>query len=122
MYKEIELSKYRKTGRRFSDSDPYTIAFVYPKDAPPYVVKGMCDEVKEYIQVYSPVAFYRYTYWFNGKSRGGWKFTMPLIYVWQKNKRFEVTDYRSGKGRIMSFRRMPHRWIPEFDPIPHNNG
>jgi hypothetical protein len=121
MMQVIELSEFKSTKvaqpaswRRISE--PYAIWFVYPKDQQPVVVKGMCSEVAAFVMKTYPKALCRYTYWKNGSERGGWKFTCPKMYVVEGRRRKIVTIYTADNNpRELSFRRLPKKWIPEFD-------
>jgi hypothetical protein len=53
----------------FRDANPFVIAFVYPRNDKPCVVKGGCNDVEEYIKVNYPIAFVYETMWKEGKSR-----------------------------------------------------
>ena len=115
----IELSKFKPTKDRWGMSSPWTISFVYtPTDS--FVLKGMHDEVKEYIKKNCRKAVYHYTYWRNGISRGGWSSTGP-VYITEKelphHLKYEISVYpnRNGKPVIMYMRRIPHKWIDFYD-------
>lgn len=119
MMQTIELSKFHKT-KTFGMSDPYVIYFVYPKDGQPVMVKGMYREVDEFVKEKYPMAIYRWTMWKDGKSRGHWGFTCPNRYaietVVNGHRRIKITIYHDNRGRVeFTLRRMPKRWIPEFD-------
>jgi hypothetical protein len=115
----IELSGYKKI--KFEDgyggSQPYVMCFVYPKGAQPRIVSGMCAEVHGYVREHFPMSFYHTTYWQNGKSRGMWGFTAKHRYMSQgRDGRYEISIYDGCKFvRKLSLKRMPHKWIPEFD-------
>ena len=108
--KTIELSGFEKR----HPSCPWAMYFVYPQDGEPVVVKGMSRDVVQYVREHYPVALVRYTYWKDGVSRGHWMFTNS-----NHERRFVVRDGRRWKvwigDRTYSFRRLPRRWIPEFD-------
>ena len=114
--KTIELSDFEKR----CPSCPWAIYFIYPKDGEPVVVKGMSKDVVQYVREHYPVALVRYTFWKDGVSRGHWMFTNsnhPIRY--HEPGRFVMRDGRRWKvmigDRTYSFRRLPKRWIPEFD-------
>ena len=110
---EIELSKFYSC-RKHWFSQPFTICFVYPKDGKPFVLKGMAPDVDDYLSKIG-LALYRSTYWQDGKSRGSWAFTDSNRYVEKlPNGKFCVTIYGMA-NKTINFRRMPKRWIPEFD-------
>jgi len=66
--------KWNKIGS-WRDRDPFTIYFVYPAFDKPFVVKGGSRELERWKKqsCWYP-CFIRYTYWYRGKSRGGWFF------------------------------------------------
>lgn len=131
--KTIELSKYKGkravtlpqssrhgTGR----SDPFSIAFVYPREGDPVVVKGIHGEVLKYVKAHFPVSLVRFTFWQNGVSRGLWRFFGVRIYVTHssqitkvdKDRRgFTVTVFNSDNRTNFHFRRMPKKWLSIFD-------
>ncbi len=114
--KTIELSKFEKTRRKYGGTQPFVIYFVYPKDGEPVVVKGMYDAVEKYVKQTFPLALYRWTMWVDGGSRGGWSFTCEGRYIHRKGRRHELSVYDGNKlVRKLSFRRVPRKWIPEFD-------
>ena len=117
-YKEIICGTYKRTNRRFSTSEPFAIYFVFAPEGN-FVVKGMADEVWKYINERFPKFICQYTFWHKGESRrGGWKSSENLqLYILKKGKRFYVSMATEEKFEpdMMSFRRVPHRWLPEYD-------
>jgi len=127
---EIVLSEFKSTtsdgyfldGYDSSESNPYAIFFVYSKCGKSCVVKGMSKEVKEYCKKHFPQALINYTFWKNKRHRGGWRFNGKDIYVGnyvgKDNKRrgYSVAIYKNRElVKSLHFRRMPKKWIPEFD-------
>lgn len=112
-FKEIVLSTF-KPGQ---STDPYSIYFVYQKNQEPLVIKGRSAECKTYIEQRCPYSVYRYTFWFQKTSRGGWKSTKTLgIYFIQKDRKYEVSIVKNGKVIYMAkFRSIPKRWIDVYD-------
>lgn len=110
---EIELSGFNHTPR----NDPYTICFVYPKDKPPVIIKGMYTRVYEHLHQYYLVALYRMSFWYAGETRGYWGFTEPRKYVGARGRRKKISLFdKSGQlVREFTLRRMPKKWIPEFE-------
>jgi len=114
--KIIELSKFSPSRRSYGGSEPFAMYFVYPKGEEPCLVKGTSDEVRDYVDKHFPIALFRYTFWQNGKSRGHWQFTGSGRYISYNGRKIVVHIHDSPKNvRELSFRRLPHRWIPEFD-------
>lgn len=118
--REVEVGKFR----RLSDGErtqPFCIAFVYSKEGN-FVVKGMMNEVKTYIEQRHPFSFYRMTFWMNGKSRGLWMSPMALYISYKKIGRRNkfVVSMTTAKGHLsdfLSFRTMPKKWLPIFDDV-----
>ncbi len=123
-FKVIELSTFISTKSQnkygLGFSEPYSIWFVYPKDSKPLVVKGMSEEVQNYVERNYPLALCRYTMWKNGQSRGGWRFTGTSRYISREGRRYKVSiyslhPYKSRLIRQFTLRRVPRKWIPEFE-------
>jgi hypothetical protein len=133
---EIVLSEFKSTSKKrdFSSdgytlvyydsvgSTPYAIFFVYSKCGKSCVVKGMLEEVKKYCKQHFPQALINYTLWKNKRHRGGWRVNGKDIYVGnyvgKDNKRrgYSVAIYKNRElVKSLHFRRMPKKWIPEFD-------
>jgi len=116
--KTIELSRFEKTkSSRFGGTQAFVIYFVYPKNGEAVVVKGMSEEVEKYVKEHYPIAFYRYTMWRNGFGRGYWRFTDRYRFISHEGRRLRVTIYHKNGDlkRVFTLRRIPHKWIPEFD-------
>ena len=123
-FEEIEVTKFIAGLKQ-----PYSIFFVYTPDGN-YVVKGMSEAVKTYVHQRFPRSFYQYTFWrkpserdafFNRivSSRGGWSSPMKLYFrpkkIGKRVKTFVSMNTKDGfQTEFMSFRRMPHKWIPIF--------
>jgi hypothetical protein len=121
-YKRIDLAPFTPGVSRL----PFAMYFVYPKFGENFVVTGPTEEVKDYVDniAKKTPCFWCYTYWKNGVSRGGWQ--SSHFFIFRKAKRegndggsqgpvvFELSG-RDGVGNGFLLRRMPHKWIPEFD-------
>lgn len=117
MIKEIILGEYKRTSDRFRSSEPFAIYFVYGPEGN-FVVKGMDNEVWKFINEKFSKFICQYTFWHKGESRGGWKASANLqFFMYKKDKRFYVSmqTEKGWRANIMSFRRVPHRWLPEYD-------
>ena len=67
--------------------------------------------------------------WSMGRSRGNWEFWKDTIGIFSPDKqrkewKYTVRPWMGGRNNIsleesnrktLKFKRMPHRWIPEFD-------
>lgn len=115
--REIILSEFEKTRDSWGNAMPFAIAFVYPKNGDPVVVKGMLLQVEKYVEKTFPVSFYNISMWKNGRTRGSWQFTNDRGYVFRRKNKWEIVlrNKDSKEYKEMYLKRMPHRWIPEFD-------
>ncbi len=71
MYKKLEVVKDMEYSpiRSFTDANPYTIAFVYPRNGKGIVVKGGANAVEEFIKIGYPVSLVYLTFWKDGIHR-----------------------------------------------------
>lgn len=114
--REIIVSEFKTTRDNWGNAMPYAIAFVYPRDDKPVVLKGMLPQVEAYIDTHFPISFYNISMWKDGKTRGSWRFANKYGYIFRRKNKWEVV-LRDAEIKIKRFyfKRMPHRWIPEFD-------
>jgi hypothetical protein len=109
------------------DSDPYTIAFCYPKSGP-VLVRGGKSRVEKYISdEIQGVFHYRISQFVDGQSTGVWKTNVPELLFFRRypyvdrhgvSKPREQLLYRDAGNRlqlISTFKRPPHSYIVEFD-------
>lgn len=114
-------------------SEPYTLAFMYNRSGKALLLKGYLTEIKEYIRSMRFTAFVNIRYYLAGRSRGSWELyhkgtkvdgifvRAPRLdhgYDNEETKwihKWEVNNYRTGKS--LYFKRLPKRWIPEFDDL-----
>ena len=119
MLKEIEVSNFDNTVRcKYTGSaQPYVIAFVYSRCGEKCVVKGMAGPVKEYIEKKYPLALINMSYWQGGKSWNSWSGSYRQFSVmYDKGKgKYRVNRYDKDGTFTFYLKRMPHKWIPEFD-------
>ncbi len=122
----------------------YVLAFVYSKHKGNVVVKGYMREVEEYIKKNFTHYFVNYTLWYLGSHRDIWKFWKKGIGIHEptrsckrgkidkKDRKFCVRPYvewtydsaeerekryEEAEEQALYFKRMPKRWIPEFDNL-----
>jgi len=114
----------------------YCLCFVYSKYNGNFVLKGYLREVKEYLKKNYTHYFYNLSIWHQGFSRDIWYFWKKDIGVFdvsirerKKGKKTEVRPYsyfydeenkmteEELKAKTFTFRRLPKRWIPEFDTL-----
>lgn len=135
--REVELSKFQQTNRRWGGSEPYTICFVYTQDGDNFVLKGMCDLIEAYLENLAEEKNFLYckTFWRDGQCRTHWRFESKKDgikrsvlhtqiartkndydeygYVYRGRMRYSIKIGEKG----FTLRRMPKKWIPEFDGI-----
>jgi len=112
---EISLSPYKpKRGEAFE------IAFVY-SDKGNFAVKGMSNEVIDFLNREFRFYIANRTFWKNGKSHrfwvGGPRTSVVQI---QPNRRYLFSVDIGGIQRFR-YRRMPKLWLPEWTKILEEN-
>ena len=117
----------------------YTLCFVYSKYKGNFVLRGYSKEVEEYLKKNYTHYFYNLSLWYQGINRNIWGFWKKDIGIFNphrhskhftgKNRwKFQVRPYfypyendveREEKieNESLWFKRIPHRWIPEFDKL-----
>ena len=139
-YPVIEIEADGKSGMA---GGAYVLAFVYSKYKGNAVVKGYMREVENHIKKNYTHYFVNYSLWYLGSHRDIWKFWKDGIGIHQptrstrrgklekEDRRFVVRPYvdwnydlseeerekkhREADEQALYFKRMPKRWIPEFD-------
>jgi hypothetical protein len=139
MYETIELGKFQTTKGDYT-TQPFTISFVLTPDNTWRVVKGMSDDVDEYVKKHFPICLCNKTYWKNGKSRSHWTFYGIQAYIswrkkvenrlrhdfsdeaYQKHRKarlaFQLMVFppgNEGKPTIQWFRRVPRKWLDVYN-------
>ena len=112
----------------------YCLCFVYSKYNGNFVLKGYYREVKDYLKKNYTHYFYNMSFWYKGFSRNVWNFWKkdigifePSIRERKKGKKTKVRPYSCSyenkfseeeiKAKTFYFKRLPKRWIPEFDKL-----
>jgi len=140
-YSVIEVPADGKSGMM---GGAWVMAFVYSKHKGNVVVKGYMREVEEYIKKNFTHYFVNYTLWYLGSHRDIWKFWKESIGIHEptrscKRGKIENRDrkfcvrpyvewtydseklrekrYKEAEEKALYFKRMPKRWIPEFDKL-----
>lgn len=114
----------------------YCLCFVYSKYNGNFVLRGYMREVEEYLKKNYTHYFCNLSLWYHGKNRDIWHFWKDKIGIHKPHReskmfkgndkwKFHVKPYwqcdDSEEEKIkkeeqsMWFKRMPKRWIPEFD-------
>jgi len=130
-------------GRRGTAGGAYVLAFVYSKHKGNVVVKGYMREVEAYIKKNFTHYFVNYSLWYMGSHRDIWEFwnkgaiiftptrstkrgkiskedrgfkVRPRCdYSWDVSKEEYQRQHKEADEKQLVFKRMPKRWIPEFD-------
>jgi len=120
-------------GKRGWGGGAYCLCFVYSKYNGNFVLSGYIREVEEYLKKNYTHYFYNKSLWYHGFNRDIWGFWKKDIGIFEPSRRkkkgsrekFEVRPYSSWfeedvdteeKNKMaLKFKRIPKRWIPEFD-------
>ena len=132
--KKYPVIEVAASGKRGMYGGAYCLCFVYSKYDGNFVLKGYWKEVEEHLKKNYTHYFYNLSLWHRGLQRNLWNFWKDDIGVFEPDRRskhtkgkskwkFEVRPYSSFKHvekgyeefEPLWFKRMPHRWIPEFD-------
>ncbi len=131
--KKYEVIEVPASGKRGWSGGAYTLCFVYSKYKGNFVLKGYIKEVEEYLQKNYTHYFYNLSLWHNGFHRDIWKFWKKDIGIFEPSSRgkrmnerkIEIRTYSDwlhdgetkNKSISLKFKRLPKRWIPEFDTL-----
>ena len=127
-YPVIEIPADGKSGM---SGGAYCLCFVYSKYKGNFVIKGYMREVEEYLKKNYTHYFCNYSLWHCGQNRDIWHFWKKDIAIFdvsikerRKGKKTEVRPYMDSEpdkdileAKTFKFRRLPKRWIPEFDTL-----
>ena len=108
-----------------------TMCFVYSKHCGNFILEGYRGEVEEYLKSHYTKYFCYISMWSHGRSRGHWKFWKDRgVTIFEPSKhrkdwKYKIVSYeprysyrQDEKKRFeMRLKRMPNRWIPEFDKL-----
>lgn len=106
-----------------------TWCFVYSKYHGNFILEGFRHEVEKFLKNNYTHYFCYYSMWSDGQSRGTWHFWKDNIGIFTpsrvyKSWKYIVRPYTGGyrntsvdesKTKELKFKRLPNRWIPEFD-------
>lgn len=131
-YPVIEIPADGKSGMM---GGAYCLCFVYSKYKGNFVLKGYMREVEEYLKKNYTHYFCNFSLWYLGQNRDIWSFWKKKVGIFipsdrdrGKGKKITVRPYtdwydrteeteKENKERELSFKRLPKRWIPEFDKL-----
>jgi hypothetical protein len=128
---EYPVIEVPASGKSCMDGGAWCFYFMYTKNHGNFILKGYMKEIKAYIKEKG------YTHWFahyvlfcEGKIRhSNWCFWKDSIGIFEPSNwnrkwtsKYQMREYsspypqekKSTKPRL-EFKRMPHRWISEFD-------
>ena len=110
----------------------FTLCFVYSKYHGNFILRGYRGEVMDFLKENFTHYFCYISMWHRGKSRGHWKFWKDkIVDIYEPNPRskymrsykYQVVKHNRSNGnnfkqlKKFEFKRMPHKWIPEFDKL-----
>jgi len=139
-YPVIEIKADGKSGMM---GGAYCLCFVYSKHKGNFVLKGYMREVEEYLKKNYTHYFCNFSLWYMGTHRDIWHFWKKSIGVhtpckykkgvkkndlmfnvrpysdwsWNVSKKEYKKQQKEADEKELRFKRMPKRWIPEFDNI-----
>jgi len=105
-----------------------TMCFVYSKIGN-FILEGYRGEVDAYLKKHYTHYFYYVSMWHNGKSRGHWNFWKNNVTIFSPDKRnrnckwkyrivkSDHNDYNKENRIEILLKRLPKKWIPEFDKL-----
>lgn len=110
---------------------PYTIAFCYPREGEPFIVKGGLLKVDAYLELLSapgglsPIFVHRTWYYYSFKATtykvygkpDHINITISHSNLYDKRSTIQILDYRANPITVKEWkvRRVPRKWIKEFD-------
>jgi hypothetical protein len=124
------------SGNRNWSGGAYCLCFVYSKYKGNFVLRGYMKEIEEYLKINHTHYFCNFSLWHHGINRDIWHFWKKNIGIFKpsvrermkpksKRTKIEVCTYsdwvwdKSDETNVekisFKFKRMPKRWIPEFD-------
>lgn len=103
---EVELSKFKRTPdpKGWTKTQPFVMAFCYFPDRPGIVVKGMSEEVEEYLKQFHTILYLR-TLFCEGKGRSGY---------WNM-RRDGQPIYVRRQGRSQAYRELCGKYVNSFE-------
>jgi len=122
VYKEFPYSRVGS----WAFANPYAIAYCYPKDRKPFIVKGGLKDVYPYLAGLDFPMVVHNSLWRQGKSRSfaylhgvkelhlGYNFKRLSSRRTNRDPKFALRD-RLTSENVKTFRRIPRSWIREID-------
>lgn len=131
MEKEYPVIEILSDGRHNWYEGARCMFFVYSRDNGNFILKGYRREVEKYLKEHHTHYFYYNSMWHHGVSRGNWHFWKDNVSIFEpsnsrrhKREKFTVvkharsTEFYFGNNKVeLTFKRLPKRWIPEFNKL-----
>ena len=128
-YKVIEIPSDGNSGMY---GGAFTLCFVYSKYDGNFVLSGYMREVEAFLEKNYTHYFYNLSLWHRGFNRDIWYFWKKNIGIFhpsrrdkRKGEKISIRQYHDYRGvvadkeevreKTLTFKRLPKRWIPEFD-------
>ena len=109
-----------------------TWCFVYSRHNGNFILEGFRGEVEDYLKKTYTHYFCYISMWNHGQSRGHWHFWKDYVGIFTPDKhrkdwKYTIRPYSNAYGHVtpkeeieektLHFKRMPKRWIPEFNKL-----
>jgi hypothetical protein len=136
---QVKRSKFKKTeypiivvpanGKLDWYEGARTMCFVYSKNHGNFILKGYRGEVDKYLKKNYTHYFCYVSMWHHGRTRGHWNFWKPDVTIYEPSKsnreckwKYRIikysksyNSYHNDKEIEIRLKRLPKKWIPEFD-------
>lgn len=127
--KKYKIIDVPASGKRGWMNGAYSLTFVYSKHNGNFVLRGYIGEVQEYLKKNYTHYFCNMVLFGGYRHRNIWKFWKDSVGIFEpivksryekRNRKYHVGMYSSlgdsSETKISyEFKRLPKRWIPEFD-------
>lgn len=115
------MRKFKKRKAPWGGSQPFTIAFCYPKSGP-VMIKGMNKEVENYVKTKVSPCHYRIALFHNKESRGYWRFNVEKCFLNKekyknKHERYQLSIFNKDQKKEVWLRKVPQHYLKELDEI-----
>jgi len=136
--KDWPVTEIKASGKPGWDGGAYTIAFIYSNRGN-FILKGFYREVREHLKSLTDDGlrwFGNLTLWHHYMGSGGhrsiWDFWKDRVCVFEPSKsrskrskwtskwkiiKYSNKSYDSVMEETLEFKRLPQKWIPEFDKL-----
>lgn len=125
MKKEYPVIEVPSDGKHNWYEGARCMFFVYSKNNGNFILKGYRREVEKYLKENYKHYFYYVSMWYRGCSRGHWKFWKEDVTIFEPSRttktfkykvvKYNNNQYPSKRVKELDLKRLPKRWIPEFN-------